>query len=221
MWAVLPAKNFDDAKQRLAGVLNAKERGALFAAMFEDVLEALCAVEALEGVLVVTRDPLAGAVAKRHGAHVLHEDSNLGQSVAVEAAVAWLRARGADGMIAVPGDVPLATASEIERVLSVHKTAPAMTIVPAHDERGSNCIACSPPGLIAFHFGNDSFQPHLREAAARGVSPVIVPLPGLGLDIDRPDDLEALIENAGDCRAQRWLSDNAIAARLAAGENAA
>ena len=68
MWAVLPAKNFDDAKQRLAGVLNAADRRDLFAAMFEDVLETLCAVDGLAGVLVVTRDDAAAAIARRHGA---------------------------------------------------------------------------------------------------------------------------------------------------------
>ena len=58
MWAVLPAKNFTDAKQRLGGVLNAEERTALFAAMFEDVLSTLVRVPGLDGVLVVTLPPL-------------------------------------------------------------------------------------------------------------------------------------------------------------------
>ena len=206
MWAVLPAKNFDDAKQRLAGALNAADRRDLFAAMFEDVLETLCAVDGLAGVLVVTRDDAAAAIARRHGAHVLSEAANRGQTAAVQAAAAWLCEKGAEGMIAVPGDVPLATPAEIEQVLAAHRPAPAMTIVPARDERGSNCIACSPPDLIAFRFGNDSFQPHLSEAAARGVIPVILKLPGLGLDIDRPDDLALLIVAPGNSRAQRWAT---------------
>jgi 2-phospho-L-lactate guanylyltransferase len=206
MWAVLPAKNFDDAKQRLAGKLDAGERRDLFAAMFEDVLETLCSVDALDGVLVVTRDATAAEIAGRHGAHVLQEDANRGQTSAVEAAAAWLRDKGAEGMIALPGDVPLATTAEIEQVLAAHRLAPAMTIVPARDGRGSNCIACSPPDLIAFRFGNDSFHPHLDEAAAHGVTPVILKLPGIGLDIDRPDDLAALIDAPGDSRAQRWAT---------------
>ena len=124
-------------------------------------------------------------------------------------------------MVAVPGDVPLVPSEELESVLAAHGTAPAMTIVPAQDERGSNCIACSPPGLIPFRFGNDSFKPHLQESADRGVVPKILPLPGLGLDIDRPDDLAELMAAPGDSRAQRWLRDNRIAERLAAGDSAA
>ena len=71
MWAVLPAKNFNDAKQRLASVLDARARRELFQAMFEDVLSTLCGVDELEGVLVVTRDDTASAMAAKYGAHVL------------------------------------------------------------------------------------------------------------------------------------------------------
>ena len=50
MWAVLPAKDFNDAKQRLASVLDADARRGLFQAMYEDVLSSLCAVEALQAI---------------------------------------------------------------------------------------------------------------------------------------------------------------------------
>ncbi|NKB57573.1 MAG: 2-phospho-L-lactate guanylyltransferase [Alphaproteobacteria bacterium] len=215
MWAVLPAKNFNDAKQRLGGVLDAEERRGLFRTMYEDVLTSLCAVSALEGVLVVTRDETAAALARQHGAEVLIEAENLGQTAAVEAATAWLAGQGAEGMLAVPGDVPLVPVEEIEAVLAAHETSRGMTIVPARDERGSNCIACSPPDLISFHFGNDSFQPHLQAAREAGVEPKVLRLPGIGLDIDRPDDLAALIAEAGESRAQSWLRENGIAERIA------
>ena len=221
MWAVIPAKNFAEAKQRLGAVLTAEERPGLFAAMFEDVLATLTAVSGLEGVLVVTRDPHAMALASQYGAQVLEETENRGQTAAVEAAASWLKGQGAKGMVAVPGDVPLVPADEIAQVLAAHGDTPAMTIVPAQDERGSNCIACSPPDLIPFRFGNDSFKPHLKEAADKGVIPVILPLPGLGLDIDRPDDLAELAAAPGDSRAQRWLRDRGIADRLPNGETAA
>lgn len=215
MWAVLPAKDFIDAKQRLAGVLDADARRRLFQAMFEDVLATLCAVESLDGVLVVTRDDTAAALAEDHGASVLWEEKNRGQTAAVEAGGKWLAEQGVDGMIALPGDVPLVPSSEISEVLTIHEQSRGMTIVPAQDERGSNCIAVSPPDLISFHFGNDSFKPHLQAAEEVGVTPKIVRLPGIGLDIDRPDDLAALIDAEGNSRAQKWLREAGIAQRLA------
>ena len=64
MWAILPAKNFNHAKKRLAPSLTPVERQALFAAMLEDVLAAATDVDMLEGVLVLTRDEKAVALAQ-------------------------------------------------------------------------------------------------------------------------------------------------------------
>ena len=83
--------------------------------------------------------------------------------------------------------------------------------------RGSNCIAVTPPGLIPFSFGNDSFRPHLAAARARGVEPRILDLPGIGLDIDTPDDLRQLIARGGGTRTHAYLASSGIAARLGEG----
>ncbi len=63
IWAVVPVKEFARAKQRLAGLLSAGLRQKLADAMFEDVLESLSAVNDLAGIVVVTVDPEAGAIA--------------------------------------------------------------------------------------------------------------------------------------------------------------
>ena len=115
----------------------------------------------------------------------------------------------------MPGDVPLATAEEIGRVLELHGPAPAMTIVPSRDRRGSNAIACSPPDLISFRFGDDSFYPHLAVAREQGIEPRICPLPGLGLDIDTPDDLTTFLQRPARTRAHGFLQKRGIAERMA------
>jgi 2-phospho-L-lactate guanylyltransferase len=218
MWAVLPAKDMVDAKQRLAAVLSPAERRLLFRTMYEDVLAALAEASGLAGIAVVTRDPEAAAVARAYGTHLIEEPENRGQTAAIERAAEALAADGAAGMLTLPGDAPLITAREIEAVLTAHGTgAPAMTIVPAHDRLGSNCIAVSPPGLIPFSFGNDSFRPHLAAARKRGVEPRIVDLPGIGLDIDTPDDLRTLIDRGGRTRTHAYLDSIGIAARLCDG----
>ncbi|MBT5109178.1 MAG: 2-phospho-L-lactate guanylyltransferase [Rhodospirillaceae bacterium] len=220
IWAVLPAKNFDQAKERLSPALSAPERRDLFRAMFEDVLAALADAPSLAGVMVVTRDAEAIAITRPYGARILHEDANNGQTAAIEFAAATLANEGAGGMLTMPGDVPLATGAEVEQVLASHgdHEGARMTIVPAHDERGSNCIVCSPPGLIPFQFGNDSFRPHLAATQDRGVTPNIIKFPGIGLDIDRPEDLLALltrVEQTGETgRAVTYLYDSGVARRL-------
>lgn len=218
MWAVLPVKGLGGAKGRLSAVLTPRQRRDLARAMVEDVIEALAAVTALDGILVVSRDPVVAALAERYGARVLLEPRSCGQTAAVTAAAATLAAEGADGMIAVPGDVPLASPAEIEQVLAVHATAPfivpSMTIVPARDARGSNAIACSPPGALAFQFGDNSFLRHLAAARAQGVACQTLRLPGLGLDIDAPADLLALLDRPGSARAQIYLKASSVAAAV-------
>ena len=71
--------------------------------------------------------------------------------------------------------------------------APSLTIVPAHDELGSNAVLCAPPLVMPLRFGDDSYFPHLATARRHGIEPTIVRLPGIGLDIDHPVDLRAFL----------------------------
>ena len=216
--AVLPIKDFGHAKQRLAGFLSAVERRLLAEAMAEDVLETLSQVSELSEIIVVTRDERAFELAARHGARVLAEPSNDGQSAAVERAAAALGRAGVESLLQVPGDVPGASADEIAAVLAAHGRAsdgaPAVTLVPSYDRRGTNCVLCSPPDVLPFAFGHDSFEPHCEAARAQGIAPRIIALPGLGLDIDTPDDLRAFVARPAAGRTLDYLRESGIAERL-------
>lgn len=130
--------------------------------------------------------------------------------------MAALAADGAGGMITLPADVPLVTPGEIDAVLAAHGDAPAMSIVAARDEQGSNCIALSPPTAVPLRFGPGSFQPHLAAARRLGITPQVLKLPGLALDIDTPEDLEILAKSSGATRAQRYLRGKGIVERAQA-----
>jgi 2-phospho-L-lactate guanylyltransferase len=191
IWAAVPVKEFVGAKQRLAPMLTPAQRQALAAAMLEDVLAAL-ADAPLAGIMVNTLDPLAAELARRYGARVVSEGARDGHTGAVAAMARILAAEGRAGMLALPGDIPRVTAAEIAAVIAARRPAPSLTIVPAHDERGSNAVLCSPPIVMPLRFGDDSFLPHLAAARALGIEPTIVKLPGIGLDIDQPQDVQAL-----------------------------
>jgi 2-phospho-L-lactate guanylyltransferase len=194
-WAAVAVKEFAGAKQRLAALLTPAQRQALAAAMLEDVLAALAAAP-LAGIMVNTVDPAAAALARAYGARVVDEDARGGHTAAVAAMARILARERAAAMLTCPGDIPLLSATEIEAVLQAHRPAPAFTIVPAHDERGSNAILLSPPDLMALRFGDDSFLPHLAAARRRGLEPSVVRLPGIGLDIDNPEDARAVLQIA-------------------------
>jgi 2-phospho-L-lactate guanylyltransferase len=191
VWAAVPVKEFTGAKQRLAPLLSPRQREALAAAMLEDVLAALAAAP-LDGIMVNTLDPVATELARRYCARVVTDDARSGHTGAVTAMARILTAEGHD-MLTVPGDIPRVTAAEIVAVLEARKPAPSLTIVPARDELGSNAMLCSPPLVMPFRFGDNSYFPHLATARSLGIEPTIVRLPGIGLDIDQPDDVDAFL----------------------------
>jgi 2-phospho-L-lactate guanylyltransferase len=215
LWAVVPVKELDRAKERLSCVLAPPLRQALMLAMLEDVLAALAATPGLGGIAVVTVDPRAARLAGRYGARRVETGARDGHSGAIAAAARLLAEEGRAGMLALPGDVPLVTPDEILALIAAHRPAPAFTIAPSRDERGSNAILCSPPDAVPLRFGADSFLPHLRAAEACGICPTVRHLPGLALDIDTPEDLAAFAALAPRGRAGMLVAEHAaLRARL-------
>ena len=56
MWAIVPIKTFEMAKQRLANVLSASERKSLMLAMARDVLTALSRSKLLDNCISILGD---------------------------------------------------------------------------------------------------------------------------------------------------------------------
>ena len=178
--------------------------------MLEDVLATVMAVPEFEQVAVATICPAAAEIARRYGASVLSTVQDEGQTKAVARTAATLEENGIKHMLMLPGDVPLVTVEEIQTVLEVHGNAPTMTIVPARDEQGSNCIALSPPTAAPLRFGPNSYFPHLETARKMGLTLNTPKLAGIGLDIDTQDDLQELCEQPFQTRAQEYLQEQKI-----------
>lgn len=193
VWAAVPVKAFTGAKQRTASVLTPVQREALAAAMLEDVLSALAGARRLAGILVNTNDPVAAELAASYGARVVAEGALDGHTGAVNGMARILTAEGKGALLTVPGDIPRVTSAEIDAVVSSCGPVPSFTIVPAHDELGSNAVLCAPPFSVPLRFGDDSYFPHLIAARRQGIEPTILRLPGIGLDIDHPSDLRAFV----------------------------
>ena len=200
----VPVKDLTHAKQRLTSVLSLAERGALARAMLGDVLRALAAAD-LECVWVVTRDPAAAAIARSLGAEPVSEAENRGHTAAVALAQAEAARRGARVFLTVPGDVPCVTAGELRQIVDgVREGTPVF--VPSRSGLGTNGVALAPPGAMALTFGEPSFARHLETACQRGLTPRVLALPGLGLDVDAPEDLAALLAEPSITETRRLVS---------------
>ena len=102
-YAIIPAKGFSGAKQRLATFLQPHERRLLARAMLTDTLTACSQATGLEGVGVVTCDRDVAEVAGMFGAAVLWEPQAHGHSQAVAFGVQVCRRRGSTAMLTLPG----------------------------------------------------------------------------------------------------------------------
>jgi 2-phospho-L-lactate guanylyltransferase len=189
----VPVKEFTGAKSRLSPLLTPEQRELLAPTMLEDVLAALAGARLLAGIMVNTVDPRAAVLAERYGARVVSEGAREGHTGAVNGMARVLAGQGGAALLTLPGDIPRVTSEEVDAVVAASLPAPSFTIVPAHDELGSNAVLCAPPGVVPLRFGDDSYFPHLDAARRCGIEPTIVRLPGIGLDIDHPADLRAFL----------------------------
>ena len=217
IWAIIPVKEFDGAKDRLSDFLSPPQRRVLAETMLTDVMDAVLGSRRLAGIMMVTLDPHATAFAKKIGARIVTEGARDGHTGSVNAGRRILAREGRSGMITMPGDIPAARAAQIDAVLAAHLAAPSFTISPAHDDLGSNAVVCSPPESVPLRFGDNSYFPHLDAARRQGIEPTIIRQPGIAMDIDHPVDLAMFLrlpQSAG-TRTRALLDELAVPALLA------
>jgi len=212
--AAVPVKDLVNAKQRLVPILAPEERRQLAQAMLGDVLRALAGALG-DSAFVVTKDAEVMDLARRHGATCLVESANRGHTEAVAFAQQQARALGAERFLTIPGDVPCVTPDEVNAVLDALDPEPGVVLVPSVSGFGTNAVLLAPPDVMPLKFGEPSFDGHLETARQRRLSPVVLNLPGLGLDIDAPEDLLGLLlERHPDTASAALLREWDVLARL-------
>lgn len=191
--AVVPVKSLAESKSRLGPALDERQRRELAAAMLEDVLAALVAVEALTGLVLTTSDRTAAGIGAAFGARILDDGRAAGLNAAIGAAASVLAAEGLEAMLVLPGDVPAVTAADIAALIERHPAGAAVSVVPSHDGEGTNALLLSPPALLGPAFGPGSFAAHAEAARKRGVPCVVHRNERIAQDVDHPADLEAVL----------------------------
>jgi 2-phospho-L-lactate/phosphoenolpyruvate guanylyltransferase len=189
--AILPVKSFTEAKRRLRRGLTVAERRALAEAMFTDVLVALRRANTLDGILVVSADHGAQQIAGGYGAGIL-DDAEHGHNAAARRGIRRALELQADRALLVPGDCPMLDPAQLEELLQHEIDRPSVIIVPDRHGTGTNALLLAPPDALAPSFGPGSRERHMANAREQGVNAEVVSLPSLALDVDTPDDLDAL-----------------------------
>jgi 2-phospho-L-lactate guanylyltransferase len=190
LWAIVPVKPLRRGKSRLSGALSEDERTELNRMLLEHTLTTLSELREVEQVLVVSRDPNALKIAHNHGARTVREDGQPHLNTALTRASVIAQVYATGGVLVLPADLPLVTREDILALLDRAVRPPVVVIAPDRHGKGTNALLISPPGLINFDFGENSFMRHCERAKAAGARLEVVELPTLGLDLDLPEDLE-------------------------------
>ena len=214
IWAIIPCKKLEFSNGRLIDVLSFSERRQLACFMLEDVLTALAHSTKLAGVLVASDDPVIKSIAAGFGARCLQNYADKGLSSALTSASLLLAEEGAKGVIAIHSDVPLMTTNDIKPVITSIEKSPAVTVVPADRDLGTNLLAMSPPGIIEYSYGKKSSLRHAMAARAIGIEPTLIHASRLGLDLDTPEDLERFLSSPSDTKTFRYLTESGVRDRL-------
>lgn len=214
MKAVVPVKGLQYPKSRLADLLSIKERANLTLVMMKDVISALLKVEELSGVIVISPDTNVLSSAKEVGAESEVETEPTGYNHAVSQAAKKIVNDNGEGMLIIPGDVPLITTDDIAAILNEHSSTPAVTLIPTRADGGTNALALSPPNFMRPAFGIDSFKRHEENSLGLGIKPSIIERPNLALDIDTADDLRVLLTFNGNLETLAFLNAINIKKRL-------
>jgi 2-phospho-L-lactate guanylyltransferase len=215
---LIPVKDFELAKGRLAPQLPAGERAELARSMAARVVRAAGRMPAL----VVCDDDEVADWARSVGAHPLRIEVR-GLNGALTAAVERLSALG-------PGESPICldpsgsgaepNGRSPQHVVIAHGDLPraetleglaeagTVTIVPDRHLDGTNVMALPLGAGFEFHYGPGSFRAHCDEALRCGLDLRVRRVAALEFDIDTPDDLAAHLAAAGGAERSTAASDD-------------
>lgn len=196
---LVPVRGLADGKTRLGLALDAEEREALVLGMLRHTLATLN--EWPQGSLVhlITDDDDVAAVGSGGGAAIVRDSPGSDLNAALRAGRDSAVAAGASAILCLPADLPLLSLTGLVQLLDAADAAiaagsgrPIVVIAPADARGGTNALLLSPPSIIEPEFGEASLEAHIRAAARADASLQLVIEPGLGFDLDTPDDLERL-----------------------------
>ncbi len=188
LWAIIPVKPLKNAKSRLAPVLSPEQRFDLAQAMFRHVLSVTATIQQVTGVLVISRDTKALAIAREIGAKTLQEGAMSNLNPALLRATMVVKSWRADAVLVLPADLPFIKAEDLRDMIRL-ATERSLVIATDRERDGTNALLIQPPGAIEYDYGGGSFARHMRLARAAGLIVREYQSDRLSLDIDVPADL--------------------------------
>jgi 2-phospho-L-lactate/phosphoenolpyruvate guanylyltransferase len=187
---VVPVKQLARAKSRLSGAAGPhRERLAL--AIATDTVSAVLRSLPVEGVVVVTDDPVAAPELAALGAIIVPDEPDDGLNPALAHGVAEARRLAPERAVgALSADLPSLRAAELTRVLHAASAVPN-AFVPDAAGVGTTLYTARPDAEFAPAFGPDSRARH-RDGGALELT--LDGVDSLRRDVDTIEDLRAALD---------------------------
>ena len=182
LWAIIPVKPLIYAKSRLTPVLSPDQRFELAQAMFRHVLAVTTTIQQVTGVLVISRDTKALAIAREMGAKTLQEGAMSNLNPALLRATMVVKSWRADAVLVLPADLPFINAEDLRDMIALAADR-SLVIATDRNRDGTNALLIRPPLAIEYDYAAE-LPRHLRMA---GATQVRNPVRRLSLDIDCED----------------------------------
>lgn len=181
---VIPVRSFTRGKSRLAGALDADAHETFVRELADRAADAAqsratVVVSSAAEVVEWAATRLLPVIADRGSLDAAAHDGR-----------AWAAARGCARVVVVHADLPDITTLD---AVTGDGGAPVAVIVPCHRGDGTPVLSLPVRAPFEFAYGAGSFERHVAAAERVGLTVRIVRDPGLGFDVDGPDDLAAVL----------------------------
>lgn len=194
-WAIVPLKQLDQAKTRLAIQLTRGKRRELTLAMARDVLAAVRGCQSIDHILLVCADRDTAQVLNNGEFEWFAPASPGDLNSDLQAACDYAYAQGAAAALIVHADLPLLSSAELDQLTACDSN---LYLNPCKDGTGTNLLFTPLPFQPGFAYGSDSLQQHRERARRMGLQATLTNYPGAALDIDTAADLQHLSEVLAD-----------------------
>jgi 2-phospho-L-lactate guanylyltransferase len=193
--AIVPVKNFERGKSRLASLLTVKERIKLSELFLDNTLNTLTKTPVISQSVIISSDKRAEEIVKKYDAIFLGEKKDKGVNSAVALADTHISEYAVDASIVIPQDLPLLLPEDIECICTAaEKNERCLVICPSLRFDGSNALLRRPPLLLKTNYDNDSYNIHIKNAEASNACVKSIHIKRIMIDIDTIEDIIKLTE---------------------------
>jgi 2-phospho-L-lactate/phosphoenolpyruvate guanylyltransferase len=193
--ALVPIRSLYGGKSRLDSVFDADDRAALVTAMAARLFEKLHESNLVDEIVLLTADPSFTDVFGRWPMTML-TDVPPGLNPAIDHGRRYALESATDRLLIVFPDLP---ELGVDDLLAIDRSVSPVTIVPDRLVDGTNALFLQGHAAIAEfrpQYGPGSLNAHQAEGGRIGADVAILPLAGMGTDLDTIDDWNSLSEGS-------------------------